>query len=281
MDKLLGFLWRYNYFLFFSFLFSFSIYLLILHNQYQHTRFFTRYYELSGRYNSLKTNFFNYLHLQDINQSLLQENTYLRENNISALLKREKGSIFIQDTVYAQKYTYIPAMVTKSTTNLENNYLIIDQGSNQGIEPEMGVITSEGIVGTVRHVSANFSSVLTVLNSKSNSVAAIEKTGYEGRIVWNSSYGDGFLGLSDIAIHAEVAQGDTITTGNASLLYPKNTPIGVIYSVDKKPGEIFCDIKVRPFVQFKRLSHVYVINNLYKNEEKELDKITVESLNTK
>lgn len=278
MDKLLSFLWRYNYFLFFLIFFSFSIYLLVLHNQYQHTRFFTRYYEVSGRYNSLKTNFFNYLHLQDINQSLLKENTYLRENNISALLKREKGSVFIQDTVYAQKYTYIPAMVTKSTTNLENNYLIIDQGSNQGVEPEMGVITSEGIVGTVRHVSANFSSVLTILNSKSNSVASIEKTGYEGRILWNSSYSSELLGLSDIAIHAEVEVGDTITSGNASLLYPKNTPVGVVYSVEKKPGEIFCDIKVKPFVRFKSVRHVYVINNLYKNEEKELEKKTIESL---
>lgn len=76
-----------------------------------------------------------------------KENAYLRENNISALVRRDKGFVFMQDSVYQQKYIFIPALVTKTTTTLSNNYLIINQGSKQGIMPEMGVISSEGIVG--------------------------------------------------------------------------------------------------------------------------------------
>lgn len=279
MDKLLGFLWKYNYALFFAFLFSISLRLMIKGNQFQHTSFFTRYYEISGRYNSIKTNFYNYLSLDDVNQALLQENVYLRENNISALVRREKGSVFIQDSVYQQKYTYIPALVTKTTTTLANNYLIIDQGSKQGILPEMGVVTSEGLVGIVHQVSENFSSVLTILNTIHHDIAAIKKTGYQGRLEWDPSFSHEFLGLTDIALHAEINAGDSVTTGNASELYPKNTPIGIISEVEKKPGEIFCKIKIKPFVNFKTINHVYVVNNLFKNEQRDIEEKTMQSLN--
>lgn len=279
MNKLIGFLWKYNYFLLFAFLFIFSTRLIVKNNQFQHTSFFTRYYEISGRYNSFKTNFYNYLSLDDVNQQLMKENAYLRENNISALIRRDKGFVFIQDSVYQQKYIFIPALVTKTTTNLANNYLIINQGSKQGIAPEMGVISSDGIVGIVQQVSENFSSVLTVLNTKRHDLAAIKQTNYQGRLDWDPTYNYDYLGLSDIAIHAEVNAGDSVTTGNASWLYPKNTPIGIISEVDKKPGEIYCKIKIKTFVDFKKINHVYVVNNLFKNEERDIEEKTVQSLN--
>lgn len=279
MDKLLAFLWRYNYTLFFLLLLSFSFYLVILNNRFQHTSFYTRYYEWGGKYNSLKTNLFNYLHLAKVNESLLQENAYLRSNNLSSLLKRENELVYLGDSVFSQKYSYIPAKVTKSTVVLENNYLILDQGANQGISPGMGVITFSGIVGKVWKVSPNFSSVLSLLSIKNAGVGTIEKTGYQGRLVWSHSLGSERLSLADIAVHAEVSVGDTVSTGNASSLYPQDIPVGVITKVEKTPGEVFCYIELRPFVQFNALKTVYVVNNLFQLEQSSVEAETLESLN--
>lgn len=278
MKKLFLFLWRYNYFLSFFILFLFSFYLLVLYNQYQHTSYFTKYYEVSGKYNSFKTNIYNYLQLRETNNTLLLENIYLRENNISSFLRRQKGNILINDSVYNQQYTFIPCMVTKRTTYLTNNYLIIDQGAKQGIDIEMGVITSEGIVGIIQHVSANFSSVLILINTKSNTPGYLKKANYNGRITWHPNEGDNTISLMDIPIDAEVSIGDTVTTGNSSILYPASIPVGIVKKVTKEPGEDFLKIELTPSVNFKKINYVYVVNNLFKNEQKQLEELTKKEL---
>ncbi len=278
MNKLFSFLWKYNYFFSFTVLFFLSFYLLIIYNQYQHTSFFTRYYQISGRYNAFKSNISGYLKLKDTNTMLLIENVYLRENNISSFILRQKGQIFINDSIYQQQYTYIPSYVVHRTYELNNNYIIIDQGSEHGIEPEMGVISSEGVVGIVQHTSAHYASVLLLNNLKTSISGYLKKTGNNGRILWDAKLKYNFLQMLDIPIDANVNIGDTVTTGNASLLYPMNTPIGIIHEVIREPGEDFLKIKMKTFVNFNKLNYVYVVNNLYKSEQTELTQLTKNTL---
>ena len=56
-----------------------------------------------------------------------------------------------------------------------------------GIQPEMAVIGSEGIVGIVKSVSDNYSSVLSVLNRDFTVSAKIKKNGYFGPLRWNGN----------------------------------------------------------------------------------------------
>ena len=70
----------------------------------------------------------------------------------------------------------------------------------------------------------------------------------------------------------EVTEGDTIVTSGLSKIFPEGIVVGYVESVDKETAN-FLKIKVRLAVDFKRLSHVYVIDNDKKNEQNLLEAI--------
>ena len=76
----------------------------------------------------------------------------------------------------AQKYLYITAKVVNNTVNKQFNYITLDKGSRAGIEPEMAVIGSEGILGIVKSVSENYASVFVGLNRDFTVSAKIKRT---------------------------------------------------------------------------------------------------------
>jgi rod shape-determining protein MreC len=118
-----------------------------------------------------------YTRLDDRNDSLALENARLREQLANARMIDSVHERCVDDSLYRQLYTYIPARIIKSSVTARNNYLTLDRGSREGIRPDMGVITDDGIVGKVVAVSEHFSVVMSVLHSKFSSSAALRPTG--------------------------------------------------------------------------------------------------------
>jgi rod shape-determining protein MreC len=48
--------------------------------------------------------------------------------------------------------------------------------------------------------------------------------------------------------------------------------IGTVESLERKPGAIFFTVKIKLSTDFKKLNYVYVVNNLQKLEQEELEK---------
>lgn len=59
------------------------------------------------------------------------------------------------------------ASVIKNSIQHAKNYLTIDKGTKDGLVQDMGVITSNGVVGIVENTSKNFATVQTLLNELS------------------------------------------------------------------------------------------------------------------
>ena len=174
------------------------------------------------------------------------------------------------DTILKQQYTFMTSKVINNSTNRRNNYLTLNKGSKQGIKPEMGVICSEGIVGIVKDVSDNYSSVISFLHKDSRFSARIRKSGYIGSMVWNG-FDETHGTLNDIAKHVKVSIGDTIVTSSFSTIFPDGVVIGTVAQVSSTGGNNFQDIKVKLSTPFGKLSYVYVISNLFKEEQKALE----------
>ena len=137
----------------------------------------------------------------------------------------------------------------------------------------MAVISSNGIVGIVKDVSGNFSSVLSVLHKDARISAMIKKNGYFGSLVWDGS--DFKTGtLSDIPVHAKISEGDTIVTSRYSAIFPDGILIGTIVGFKINPGDNFYTIYVKFSTDFSNLSYVYVVNNLMKDEQSLLEEIS-------
>ena len=142
-----------------------------------------------------------------------------------------------------------------------------------GIEKEMGVISSKGVVGIVNNVSENYSTVISVLNTRLKVSVKLEETGYFGALEWDGKTFDQAV-LNEIPRHATVNVGDLVETSGYSAIFPEGILIGTVHEVDLDKGESFYTIKVKLSVNFKDLAFVEVIGNVMREEQVELEKDT-------
>jgi len=254
-------------------LFGLSLILTIQSHSYHRSKFINSANFLTGGIYGAANSVGGYFNLKKQNDILQEENNYLR----SLLYQNEitvPDSILI-DTLNTTLYNFVSAKVFKNSYSSKNNYITINKGESQGIAKDQGVITSKGIVGIIENTSSNYSSVISILNSKSRINAQLKKTNHIGSLVWNgkSPY---FCQLIDISKFAPIKQGDTIVTGGQSTIFPKGVPIGVISKFILDPNGDTYTINVELFNDMTNLGHVYVVENLQAEEIKQLEESTLD-----
>lgn len=269
MRSLILFLWKRRFFLLFLFLEMISVLLIVSNNSYQRSKFISASNGFTGNILSLYDNATSYLNLKTTNELLAKENAKLRSKLKNSSLKHDTLYQEIVDSVYKQHYRYFEAKIISNSFQKRNNYLILSKGKAQGVYPEMGVVTQNGVLGVVNSVSENFSSVISILHSKSAIDAKLLKTGYTGTITWNGkNYRIGQL--ENIPSHVNVNQGDTVVTSGYSSLYPEGIMVGAVSKVVKKKGEGFYHIDIQFSVDYNKVEYAYLVFNILKDEEKKI-----------
>jgi len=165
MKNLWLFFIRYNAFFWFLLFFTFSIILVVRNNNYQQSAFINSSNVVVGSFYSKFNSWKEYLSLAENNDLLIKENTFLRQQ----LQNIEVADSIHNDTTFSLlkdiRYQFIPAVVVNNSIKQKNNFITLNKGSKDGIKPDMGVISSNGIVGTVLNVSENFCTVKSLLNT--------------------------------------------------------------------------------------------------------------------
>lgn len=207
-------------------------------------------------------------------KALREENRRLQAEN-AALRATVESSYFstshlvdsvCDDTLYKQMYTYIVANVIHATFAPKDNYVMLDAGSNDGVAPGMAVFSPAGIVGIVNRVSPHFSSVISVLHSQSMVSVSLASSGYSGSLLWKGGRYDA-AELVDVPAHIEVEIGERVVTSGLSSVYPGGLPVGCVSGIASKEGEEFYRLNVRLSEPYASLDKVYVVKNLYKDEQ--------------
>jgi rod shape-determining protein MreC len=271
MRNLLLFIWKHYFFFVFLLLEGFCLYLVVQNNYYQHATFLNSSNKLSAGVLETSRSVKDYFYLKDVNEGLAQENAELRTRLMESYSIVVNDRYTVNDTALHQKYTYTSAKVVNNSTNRRNNFLTLNKGWKHGVAKDMAVITNTGIVGQVKDVSENFCTVMSMLHSKSIVSAKIKKDGSYGPLTWDGADFE-VVTLSDIPTHVQLAPGDTIVTSAYSLTFPENIRIGTVISKERKSGEYFYTVQVRLLTNFKKLTHVYIVNNMMKTEQEELEK---------
>jgi len=211
-----------------------------------------------------------FLNYKNENQLLEAENRLLKER-ISILMKYlddVSTEEVIAGTSGKGDYTFIPATIVKNSINKQHNYIILNVGSNNGVEEGMGVITSWGIVGIVEAVSPRISYVSSFLNTSQSVSAKIVSNNVFGPMVW-TGVGNKAV-VREIPIHTEVYLGDTISTSGYSAIFPPDIPIGIVTSIDEING-VALELGVEMFQNFRALRLVDVVINNYGKEIKMIE----------
>jgi rod shape-determining protein MreC len=161
-----------------------------------------------------------------------------------------------------------------NTINFEKNYLQLNRGSRYGIKDNMSVLNSDGaVVGVVVNVSPNFSQVMSLLHIQSSVSAALKKTGEAGKIIWDGR-DPRFLTLTGIAKSAQIKVGDTVLTSKYSYNFPPDKVIGTIANIANDPSTGFYLLRIRTAVNFNNVQQVFVVENLQREEQDQLNKDT-------
>lgn len=278
MSQLLQLFYRVRHFLLFVLFELISIWLLVQNNNYWGVSYFnsSNYYIAK----SLEANqsLTEYIGLKNVNKSLATENVVLKKQLI-AYQQSDKNPVgfYSPDSVFANRFDFKVAKVVKNTVNLTNNYLTIDKGRLDGIEPGMGVIGPRGVVGQVKSCSDHFSIVYSILHSRFSVSAEILNQKLRDEEVQALGIGkwDGpnprYLKLTTIDRFKPITKGDSVVTSEQNAIFPGRTMIGRISDIKVGKNNAFFDIDVRLSTDFASVSYVYVIENKLTAEQQRLE----------
>lgn len=241
---------------------------MIFQEGYQRTAFLNSTNRISASVYKGFHNISQYFGLRKANEMLARENAGLRQQlfglNRQNLMADTVRSTFFPDT----SFTVIEAKVISNSVNKQKNYLLIDKGKNAGVEPDMAIISPDGVVGLVVYASAEYSVVMSALHRDIKINARIKKNNHLGNMQWNGlNYRTGLL--TDIPSHVSVDKGDTIVTSGNSFIFPSGLLIGTVEEYISIRGENFNQARIRFSSDFNSLTFVYVLRN--KNRKAQTD----------
>ena len=270
MQQIFNFLIRNKNNILFLFLLGLSVFFTIQTHSFHKSRFISSANRVTGGIYSWASGISNYLNLEEYNQRLLEENMQLR--NVIATLNDTIDIDSYKDSItFRDSYYFRSARVINNNFSKADNYLTLDKGENHGIEPEFGVVTSQGIIGIVDRINSRYSRVISILNSESRINARLAKTNHFGSLVWDGK-NPNVVQLIDVPRQAPLEQGDTIVTGGRSLIFPEGLHIGTIEEFELDLSESYYTIQVKLFNDMTNIGYVYVIENLDKEEILALEK---------
>ncbi len=272
MRNLLLFFKRIRILLLFLFLEVVALLFTFNKSTYHNAAFYQFFMEINGSILSVRNQVESYFSLRAENEQLRQENMMLRQQLKSSYIISDQRVFEVNDTLFRQEFEYVTATTINSTINYRDNYLTIDKGQEQGIEPGMGVFSPQGVVGVVEHVSRNYCLVKSVLHSEVSISTSVVGKGATGTSTWDGdNYAYGIL--NDIPLHVKVKAGDTLVTSSFSSIFPEGIPVGYIAEINTDATRAFYTIRYRIATDFGSISTVYIIRNLIKDELEELEKL--------
>ena len=273
MQNLFRFIKKYSYVIVFLLLETIAGVLIVQNTYYQSSVIISWGNSIAGEWFNQFKNITSYLNLASTNKQLAEENARLRQEIANSYITYNKREFEINDTVYKQQYEYTEAQVIRNTWNTSNNYVMINKGYLHGIHPDMAVISSQGIVGVVVNTTKNFSNIMSILHVNSKNSIKIKRTGVSGTLTWDTEdyrYGT----LTDIPTTHKLYINDTVITSGFSKNFPEGVPVGYIQSFYEEPGSGFYTIKIKFATEFNKLDYVYIVNNIYKEEQAQLIEAT-------
>jgi rod shape-determining protein MreC len=254
-----------------------SLYFLFNYNRYHQAAFNSVAGEVTGKISAQHSNVTDFFKLRQANLDLAEENARLRgmlKDNYQGPDSSKQiivDSIRVDSLLSIKRFEYLPAKVVGNFVSMQNNYLTIYRGSNQGLKKDWGVIGPQGIVGRIVDISPNNATVMSVLNRDFRVNCQIKNSGNNGSAYWDGA-DPSYIFLKDIPKSDTVKRGDTILTSQLSDIYPPGIMVGTVAEVLNDKSSSFYTLKLKTATNFYNVQYVTVINDMQKEERQQLEK---------
>ena len=198
---------------------------------------------------------------------LERQNQKLREQLRAARLDKDKSAQLerLLGTAGMGGYKVLAAQVISAGQGFEDT-VTIDVGSGSGIEPDMTVMSADGLVGRVTRVGPATATVLLATDQTSSIGSRLEGSQEIGIVQGRGRRGLGGHGetplrfqLLDAAAPIQVGQRIVTLGSQGQRPYVPGVPIGVVERIEDAAGGLTRTAYVRPFVRFTSLDVVAVV----------------------
>ncbi|MBR6603017.1 MAG: rod shape-determining protein MreC [Clostridia bacterium] len=145
------------------------------------------------------------------------------------------------------------------------NYMTVftlNRGSMHDIEPNMPVVTEDGIVGYVSEVGMNWCKVVTILETASSVGAYVERSGELGLVegVYELK-GSGVCKMSYLPSEADIRVGDVILSSGIGSFYPRGLVIGKVTELVPDEYSRTLEAVVEPAADLSDIRNVMIIRS--------------------
>ena len=263
--NLLNFLLRYSPWVVFAFYAGLSCYLLYSDSPAQRHVYMTSAGVVASTVYDGVRNVTSYFHLREINDDLHARNSELEDQVLS--LRRQLKEM--QEAVYADTMTvseilhpfsFIIASVTNNSIAHPYNYITVNKGQLDGVEPEMGVVDQNGVVGVVNITADHHARIISLLNPDFRLSCKVKGSDAFGSLIWDGHSPEEAV-LEELPKHTVFAPGDTIVTSGYSAVFPEGIPVGSVIESVRDSDDNFFRLRIKLFTDFTTLSTVRIIKN--------------------
>ncbi|UXR72566.1 MULTISPECIES: rod shape-determining protein MreC [unclassified Staphylococcus] len=159
------------------------------------------------------------------------------------------------------KYKPVSAAVIARQPDQWINSLIIDKGQKDGIQPNMAVMTTDGLVGQVTKVN-QFSSQVNLVSTKGRlnrlSVNVMHDDNEVFGLIDHFDEKNNRLIISDIDNKDKVEKGDKVVTSGLGDQLPKGLYVGEVEKVQNDQYGLSKQVSIKTGANLNQIMHVYV-----------------------
>lgn len=201
----------------------------------------------------------------DENNALREEISALRDQ-VKKAEEAEEMNEWLYDYLELKRehtdYKFTEADITGSGGGNFITVLTLDKGTAHGIEKNMPVVSSEGIVGYITEVGTNWSKAVTLLESGNAVGAYVERSGEMGVIEGSFALAkEGVCLMEYMGADADIRVGDRIISAGYGSVYPRGLVIGTVESVEKDADGRDLRVVVRPGTDLANATKLMIVTD--------------------
>ena len=200
------------------------------------------------------------------NQTLKQkvETIYELEVQLNDLKKdneKMKEALKLQDTL--NDYTLINATVIARNPDTWRDIVTINKGANDGLTPQMSVMSDNGLVGKVLDVNPTSARVALLSNNDNTLVRVAAMIQGEKESIYGTLTGfdheKNILIMSQIQATQEIKVGDKVVTSGLGGVSPSSLYIGTVEEVAMDRFGLYKEVRIKPAANTNDVRYVTVV----------------------
>ena len=218
---------------------------------------------LKNKINNNNKFFENINELKSENEALKQANSELEQQLREYEIIKNENEQLKQELNLAEKYgqyTTVPGTIISRDISNYSKTLVINIGSDNGVQEKMTVIADEGLVGYIVSTTNKTAKIQTIVDSAS-ATSCVASTTRDTMICKGTIENKSILSASNIETNARIIQGDSVETSGLGGIYIKGIHVGKIKKVNEGSNKTDSYATIETAVDFEKLETVLVITN--------------------